>query len=462
MFTNLVSFFVNKYKGNELFLTGFRYFLFSIVLILNVVGSYGTTLNHVEEGWRYRASLNLKISRGLKVELFDDNFLPTLHSNMAFVINGAYDAYKNSGLPDSKGRMFSLFRFTPVIRQSSRLTLGSTVSLTNLITQEVPDHALAPGIASYELVFVSGFFDLDNNKKGPLAKLIKDRLIKGYDGVYDGAQFRNKPNLFVLTSPPPTAVLPYRFLMRNYIDPEILARNVNHRYFPEDPSSTILNCAILQKIHSKVRTKLDERMKVAITTMDECKKKLLHMDIVEALRELEQLKMQRREFHNVFEANSYTCAEQLGLDFIRHERTGHHLRKNMCIEDEAVQAIMIHLHTTETPCGTCATSLARECETGGLLRELFNNKPILLICTCSEHYKRPEGRIPYNKTFFMVEGELKKQDIEFDLVKRDCLPYSVILYKEQLQPSPHYEIDTKEYDLIKGNLDIDASSEAVS
>ena len=146
------------------------------------------------------------------------------------------------------------------------------------------------------------------------------------------------------------------------------------------------------------------------------------------------MKSDRRKIGNNVRANSYSCAEQVGLDFISDLRIIDYLRRATGIGEEKVVGVIVHLHTSQTPCGgACATSLTRECEPGGLFSRIFMGKSVRLINTISELYARPADQIPYDYTQYKASLRplnIEPVPIEFSLGSSKAA-YPIILYGEE-------------------------------
>ncbi|MDP2193704.1 MAG: hypothetical protein Q8K36_04195 [Alphaproteobacteria bacterium] len=219
--------------------------------------------------------------------------------------------------------------------------------------------------------------------------------------------------------------------MRNYIDPEYLRNTINYRY-PTTLSNSLLcrGYAKIFSIHEETLATLNERAEEIKRTLNAALGCADSTDINTLLLPLDELKNKRRRVGNNQRANSYTCAEQVALDYMSTDETQSFLKEITGIKREDVVGIIIHVHTTETPCGgSCATSLTRETESGGIFNKIFDCKPVKIICTSSHHYNRGDGQIPYDDTFFNEFLSVSPPNpIEFSISSAEIHPYPIVLY----------------------------------
>lgn len=389
----------------------------------------------VEEGWRYQDTIELTVTNGSVTTSFGEDFLKQVHAPMAYIVDMAKTTYSTKEkdvplLPDPSGRMFAMFRFTPVMQTSegSDFTFGKTVSLFDVKFNDASASSATQFNCGYECIFTSGFFKIGEEK----TKLIPD--IKVYGASYNQGQSEKK-DVFVRIPPIASSHIPSVFIMRNYIDPQYLRTVLISRYL-EDLSSSILaqgNYTKIREVHAVTLSSLDERAKKIRAVLGQASQDADFTDISTLLHSTKILESDKRNVGNNAKANSYSCAEQLGLDFMSDLRIIDYLQKATNVADEKIVGVIVHVHTSETPCGgACATSLVRESENGGLFRRIFNNKQIKIICTTSEHYKRPDQQIPYGDTNF--NGELRSLEekpcpLQFSFtVANEVSAYPVILY----------------------------------
>jgi len=122
----------------------------------------------VEEGWRFQDTFRLKIIYGSSITEVDETILSGIHGSMAETLSNAKIAYNSSDLPRANGRKFAVFRFTPVIKSKThasghQVLLGESVAISNLsIDESRSDMQLS--LQGYELIFLSGFFKIGEDK----------------------------------------------------------------------------------------------------------------------------------------------------------------------------------------------------------------------------------------------------------------------------------------------------------
>jgi hypothetical protein len=413
----------------------------------------------IEEGWRYGGSLKVIISKtspgtddsrvgcgagagsGTTIDPLD---VEPIHHPMAYMVDEAPGVQAGG----SDGRYYCCFRFTQVIKDVDHGTrLGKTVAVTSDMVDERLQVMKSPG---YEYIFASGFSKYPS--KSHFRPFFSSCDAK-YDSLWEDAFVVSRP-----TKP----TLPYNFLTRHYMTPERLKRNVSFRYGSTlDASESSLKSGPIGKIKEIHCIDVDGKVGANLTKLGQVKKFLdetegflTTMDmpflkpLKDALNPLKSVLGERTwEFEGLGdtkETNAYACAEQTGLDFIADERVFARIQSKLEVTDPKVLGILIHCHTTRSPCGTCATSLARECEEGGVLKELSKGKPLHLINTTSEIYERPSGQIQVKETtsfHHMVGTSLAEfnSPISFNLAAHS-LPFTTILYKS-VMGGTDYSVD---------------------
>jgi len=190
----------------------------------------------------------------------------------------------------------------------------------------------------------------------------------------------------------------------------------------------------IRAVHAETEQALEKRKRKIAQALEIARQSADTTDISILLKPLNELKSDRRKIGNNVRANSYSCAEQVGLDFISDTRIINYLREATRVADEKVVGVMVHVHTSETPCGgVCTTSFAREGEIGGLFNRIFQ-KPVKLINTASKHYERPDGQIRYDDTRYkevLRPFNEEPAPIEFSLTNVTAA-YPIILYGEEM------------------------------
>ncbi|MEI8295984.1 MAG: hypothetical protein WCG04_05630 [Alphaproteobacteria bacterium] len=397
----------------------------------------------VEEGWRYTSALSLKVEFEGNSEKFD---LQPYATSMAYTQRNAVPLAEDFDLANDK--VFSLLRFTPVIADpDGGMRLGNTVILPSALADE---NIVSPYVPTpyQETVFVSGFCDREKKKLVVLRNSVS---------VFDPAE-TNK-NMFAMFAPFNPSKLPaanqlakynlaVRFLQRSYVAPALFENRLMFRY-PDSPIGTVFepgNYEPIKSIHDKTKKLIDDRKVLVAADFDNIKARALKMDIVEAIDEFGDLKKGRSKFHTVAGANSYSCAEQTVLDYISDVRVYEYLQTSLHITDNLTKGVIIHIHCSQTPCGTCSTSFARECEAGGIFSKISNGKPIKIICTCSQHYPRKRPGVLYDSTRWL-QG-LADKEIVFNMNDGQPLsanlPYSVALLTLNLDTGK-FDIHEEEY-----------------
>jgi hypothetical protein len=307
-----------------------------------------------------------------------------------------------------------VFRFTSVLVEGGRTKLGKTVTITDAIFAHGGDQAAFDDIPSYETVFMSGFSPVE--RTGPLVKYIQPLSLKTEYSA------REKPNAFFIFPPfnpekkaergSTIRSIPLRLMQRSFIDPELFSRNIRFRY-PETSESTCFergNYAPLFEIHREAIYKLEERESLIRRTFGDLSELALLNDVSEVISRIEELKNPLRNFNNVAAANSYTCAEQTGLDFIQDERVIAYLMRSLDITNPLVKGVLINIHCSDTPCSTCATSFARESQRGGIFKRISGDKAVGIVCSCRKHYPRKAPAISYARTTWLEGAGLDADD----------------------------------------------------
>ena len=72
-------------------------------------------------------------------------------------------------------------------------------------------------------------------------------------------------------------------------------------------------------------------------------------------KKIDELKTTSQSFNNAPGANSYTCAEQTGLDFIQDVRVIHYLQESLNLKNDNVIGVIANTHCTHTPCSSCSS-----------------------------------------------------------------------------------------------------------
>lgn len=360
----------------------------------------------LEEGWRYRATLGLKLMCPSYEATLPDSVLASIHTTMALKVDSAQAAYKelarsNSGAEKKSEKeknrtLYCAFRFTPILGSIgvdgniNGLRLGKTVKITNMATDGdvLPKSAMSSDEEGHEYIFASGFFSERKQQPHSLST-----YFMGYN-FQDSSSEMSLPNLFWRMPLSRISPLPFRLLMRHYMNPGLLAREIRFRYLDGLDKGSFL------KIREGVAAKVYSSHLKTVATISPDESGATSSGVAASgggsasAASAEALPGSQEVGNNPL-ALSYNCAEQAGLEFLEDRAVGEYLKKIIDITNSEIFGVLIHLHTSETPCHTCATSLARECEKGGLFERLFGGKPIQIVTTTSDHYERRGYPINY-------------------------------------------------------------------
>ena len=399
----------------------------------------------IEEGWRYRKTLGLKISYGDLNHIIPENILQAKHKEMMKATHQLLLQLKSIAVDNEskKSRGYAIFRFTPVVSSSS----GDSMEFGTTVHIDVSRNVQSTGMLK-ECVFFSGFFHIDS-PQATRAKL-KTHAQGTSSCVLHNAQYDEsspqKEDVFVSLGKSEAETV---YIFRNIIDPEYLRDTLKFRYCDNNFSESCLFGSPENKVvesHQKTIKNLKDRGDKLKNEFSKAAEDAEKTDIGALMQRLNKHMEHRREVGNNPDTNSYTCAEQVAIDFMSDIKTIKYLKS--MITEKRPEGVIIHLHTSDTPCGSCATSLCRECENGGLFKRIFENIPVQLVCTTVNHYVRPEdAKIPYRHTSsfeFLVERN-PPEPLEFNLNQPNPV-FPIILFKETV--GNDYIIDMGHYDNI--------------
>lgn len=392
------------------------WFLGSVVLSFHICASA-----LVEEGWRYHGSFRT-ILRSEHTETVHD-FSP-LHMAMAQTLESQTHT----------DQYCCLIRLTPVFEQDRELVVGPSVKISP-IDETYP---LSPLLTSYEVGFTSGL--CDHTIGDVLWKYRRPLSLHRWGG--------EKSEMFSLWPPFHkerkeffSNTLAVRLVQRNYVDPQLLEERVHFRY-PDSPDRTIFergNYRLLWDIHSCTKLQIEERKRMVGEVFDEMRHRAAGNDwetVLPAVRR-DELKRQSRAFHDNAGANSYTCAEQTALDYLCDDRVGVSLQEAMGARESHFAGCIVHVHCSHTPCSTCATSLSREREEGGILWEIAARHPVFILCSARNLYERKPPMVPYNQVTCCQSHDatpfLEQLDAPSSFVfspSASPMPYPMVLLRE--------------------------------
>ena len=424
-----------------------------ICLLFHLSTVIAAEVKKVEEGWRYHANfqLNVKLTQDPPLEKSID--LSPMHCAMAQVI------WPSS----SKQKYTCMFRFTPIIATKDEMKIGEPVRLTDgaILCTSIESLRHLP---VYELGFMSGFCEPG---KGELAAHITSLGLKLPNRD-------EKANVFGIMPPyekkEPFSYIALRFLQRVHIDPELFENRVQYRY-PDDLDKTCFSTGNYQPIklaHDVTKERMRDRAKVIEKSFAEMAQRALVMNLDEAMapnrKILEDKAGVIKSFNNNPHVNSYTCAEQAGLDFLSDERIVTYLHTYLDLDNPDVKALLVNLHCSHTPCSLCATSLARESEEGGIFKIIAKGKPVFLFCSCQNQYERKEPMILYPETTFLdnatlsldktkLDGQITAPSIFNIDEEKALLPFPIVLMRFTPQTNIHGAFDIDDM-LLKKMLSV--------
>lgn len=422
----------------------FTNFIVFLSLVLPVSAAGDTLL--AEEGWRYHGTFKATLQyqgQTLEVDFSSE------HESMAHIIRADADA----------GQYSSMLRVTPVFFDGSSLTVGPTVSLK-------PIECLQSPIPSYEVAFASGTYnrltqdavmkcrtsvDIKLAPTESTAPMVKGDLMTLRSAIYSVGSGKDKeyrPNTY-----------PVRFMVANYFDRGLLEHQLRFRYGPAIDNSILArsrDLGLIVRPHLDVLERIDVRKRAIAATMREMESDLQRNDTATVVAHYSK-KLTEAEVPpiNTHEAtNSYTCAEQTNLAYLYDHRVGTSLQHALRVNDPAFVGLVVNTHCSHTPCHTCATSFSRERELGGVFSNIALGKKVMFVCSCAEHYKRPQKMLGYEKTTFSeqimrgVESEGNMLDFSMEAPP---LPYPIVkLTYDEITGG--WSIDQKFLEGLKGSV----------
>jgi len=418
----------------------------------------------LEEGWRYRNNFNIHFRSDEldnKEDIVDVSHIhELLYATGEAASDSAYSFNLVGAKIDNKRevKVTALFRFTPILIENKKIKLGESKTLSDAIFSSDPK--VSQTLPSYETVFISG---LNTSTSGqifnyltPISLHVEDKkekfdsfkLFPPYNPVLERDKYFKNP-----VSPP------LRIMQRAYIDPETLERNIRFRY-PYDSSDTCFrggtNYDTLYRVHHQALQYLEARkirIEEEIPTIGDL---LLKHDVKEVIDYVEGVAKltSLTQVNNIVDANSYSCAEQAAMDFLQDKRVISYLMKVLKSEDPTVKGILINIHCRKTPCSTCATSIARESEEGGVFKRISANKPVGVLVSCSKYHRRAKNAlIKYANTFWLAGGI----ELPYDLNLDDSAAFSPIPIV--LLSSNSFALNTYKYNHIVTQLELESELE---
>lgn len=387
------------------------FFVFSVVcLCFQLFGS------DVEEGWRYHGSLQVGITGRGPEARFD---FSDLHGAMATTLHSQSN-------PDQYS---CLIRFTPLFVGDEGIEMTPTVKVFPPADTPLPSAEVMP----YEVGFTSGF--CDHTIGEPLWRYRQPFDLQLRGGYKKTEVFSLWPSFHKEKKDFVPNTLTIRFIQRNHIDPELFEDRLQFRY-PDSPTRTIFergNYAPIYEVHTPTKRQLEERRARLTRECEDIHRRIIREDVERILTpaKREELKKASRAFHDNAGVNSYTCAEQTGLDYLWDERVMRDLQRRLRIDDSQFVGCIVHVHCSHTPCHSCATSLSREMEPGGVFTTLVNDRPVFLLGSCQNHYERKPPMLPYERTTYCRSETPFVEQLDnptvFDLASPLSRPYPWVL-----------------------------------
>lgn len=392
-------------------------FAVSIFLALPVTAADGT-LKKSEEGWRYHGTFKTLIRYDGKEKEVD---CLKEHREMATIIQANSDF----------GQYSSMTRFTPVFSRKDSLEIGTTVHLKPIENLQSP-------LPSYEVAFASGTYsrssqdwimkcrtpvDIEVGSSEP--HFIKKDIMTLRLPIHSAGTGKDKeyhPNTY-----------PVRFMMANYFDRGLLETQLKFRY-KEIKSSMLLGghreTESITNPHLEVIKCIEDKKEEISKIMTETALLLESNDTSTVIANLSK-KLTENPPVNTHEAtNSYTCAEQANLNYLYDHRVIRVLQDSLESNHADFVGLIVHVFCSHTPCHTCATSIAREREAGGIFSQISKGKKVMISCSCMEHYQRPKRMLQYDKTtsldYITSKNETKETIFNFSTDDSTLDPYPVV------------------------------------
>jgi hypothetical protein len=375
-----------------------------------------STLAIAEEGWRHHGTLTVTLQHAGYEQTVD--FLPE-HASMAMMIEADADT----------GQYSSMLRFRPVFFDGSAITFGSSVSLK-------PVEDLRSPLPSYEVAFASGTFsraaqdwiikcrtpvDMEiGSSESPIIKRDIMTLRSANHSVVVGKNKEYRPNKY-----------PIRFMQANYFDRGLLEQQLILRY--SEIRNSILtggNLELIVRPHLDVLRQIDARKQELDRIMQQMHAEMQTNDTATVMSHYSRVLAEESAPINTNECtNSYTCAEQSNLSYLYDHRVVTYLQNSLNVDRGDFVGLIVHAHCSHTPCHTCATSLTRERELGGIFSRIAKGRKVMVLCSCQEHYLRPKKMLPYEQTTANqhVETDRHHESTMLDFsIDAPLMPYPVV------------------------------------
>jgi len=368
----------------------------------------------IEEGWRYHKSLKLTLTHSPAKSLTVD-LLPE-HQGMAKTLDSTTKKDKDP----KKVEYACLLRFMPIFYDSGKeaLIVGSAIILTDPISLKTQTSDL---VQPYEVGFMSGSCP----EKGAFANNIKKIDLTLYGEKRKGIFGLRPPCMNEKNSIGSFFPFAVCFFQRFYINHQVLKQTISFR-FPENLQSSRLTGQSYELVRAPYLStikKIMEHEENLSKTLDTVKKEAFAHSMSYAMRDILLVMKKSREFSDNPAVNSFTCAEQVALEYLRDIEILKGLQQKLRVGDDGFRGIIVNVHCTHTPCFNCAVSLSRESETGGIFNLLANKRPVVLFCSYQTPYKRKEPMPTYTKK--CTEKTLSA-NIEVNLQETSLNPYPIV------------------------------------
>jgi len=411
--------------------------IFYILPYLLLSSIYASSSDLAEEGCRYHGHLNVNLMYQDHTEQKD---FFTDHLSMARVMQSDQD----------DGQYSSMIRFRPVKFINGKIVVGESVLIPSIdIISSFQNHGARLPENIMEIGFASGIYNPASKDLSMIPSTVvdiqvdshrkKSKILSLRPAAHKSGKISAVPNLY-----------PIRFLMFNYVDPGLLEKQLKQRYF--QITESIINkgnIKALQSPHEETLNSLELRKKLLLKIVEE-----MNEDATDVVMEKYKKAFEETKTPNTnSRTNSYNCAEQAQFVYLSDIRIISYLRKKIGVEEEGFIGMIANAHCSHTPCHSCATTFTRESETGGILSVIANGFPVYVLCSCQNHYKRPDTKearmLKYAETLFYENLMMKKENdpIFFSFNRKDApVPYPIVLLKHDPSSEDYpFSVDIEHY-----------------
>ncbi len=426
-------------------------FLFDILVPLFCGSSlFAAQSIAIEEGWRYTDSTSVVLK--LQEKKLEYSFFE-VHQEMAETL---------VEVPVDDNEITCLVRLRPVfIDKKGELAVGRVVSLTDNLSPRVRKR----NKPQYEVGFKSGFCPEEGDYARSIDKvdiMLSNRTIKEVLGLCPANAHGKggaKPSIGMGYS------VALRFYQKFYMNPQLLKDNIQRKFPEEIPADNqrIFDDATRRKLatdHKKTVRRIESYELQLSEDLALIQQECTEHSVLYAFRDdrfkskVKDMKAESKQFYQSSEFLSYNCAEQAAFDFFQDINVIKNLKELLrdAAEGNDLEALIVHIHCTQTPCSHCATSLTRETEDGGVLKTLSAGKVVVLLGSCSKHYQRPEKLISYKALLqFQEESSGAEEVWEYDL--EECFSprlYPIVLMAKNEEEQ--FVVDREKMKTIRSEL----------